>query len=104
MIDVEKVKKHLNIDDEYNGDDNYIASLISVAKEIVEKHINQNLTSICEENDGILPKALEQAMLLLIGTYYANRETITYTSATELPLSYSYILDLYKCYHNTYNK
>lgn len=104
MLSLNQIKKHLNIDENYNGDDEYLQQLNRVADEVVEKHINRSLYDIKAENKGELPSALEQAILLLIANFYANREPITYTSATELPISYNYILDLYKCYYNPNNK
>lgn len=103
MLSLIQIKKHLNIDENYNGDDEYLQQLNRVADEVVEKHINRSLFDIKAENKGELPSALEQAILLLIANFYVNREPITYTSATELPISYNYILDLYKCYHNPNN-
>ena len=95
-ISLDKCKKHLNIDPDFTEDDNYIMSLIEVAEEIVQRHIGYRFEDILV--DGQLPMALQHAMLLFIGTMYANRESVTFGSASELPLSYNYILQLFENY------
>lgn len=101
-ITLEEAKKHLNIDTDFTDDDNYILQLIQVAEIVVEKHIDCELTAQMNET-GKLSYPLIQAMLLLIGNMYANRENVTVTNMTELPLAYNYILDLYKDYQNKHS-
>ena len=95
-ISLDKCKKHLNIDPDFKEDDNYIMSLVEVAEEIVQRHIGYRFEDILV--DGQLPMALQHAMLLFIGTMYANRESVTFGSASELPLAYNYILQLFENY------
>ena len=96
VLSVEQCKKHLNIDPDFKEDDNYIMSLVEVAEEIVQRHIGHRFEDILV--DGQLPMALQHAMLLLIGQFYANRESVTFGSPSELPLSYNYILQLFENY------
>lgn len=93
------IKKHLNIDDYFTDDDLYIEALSNVAEKVVEKHIDLGLDIVADYNGGELPPPLIHAMLLFIGNMYANRESVAFASASEIPLSYQYILDLYKCYN-----
>ena len=99
-INLSQIKKHLNIDSDFTDDDNYLSSLGDVAEAAVEKHINTKLRTVAEENGGELPSPLLHAMLLFIGNMYLNREAVSFTNVTEIPLSYGYLLDLYKCYNN----
>ena len=101
FIQLYQIKKHLNIDNDFFDDDEYLLHLGEVAELAVQKHIDQNLNELCAKNSGDLPSPLLHAMLLLIGSLYENREPIAFASATELTLSYSYLLDLYKNYNNT---
>lgn len=94
-LTLDKAKKHLNIDLDFTDDDNYITSLIEVAENAVERHIGYKLADKVEENEGSLPKGLEHAMLLMIGTFYNSRESVTFGAGTELPLGYNYLLDLF---------
>lgn len=98
-LTVEKIKKHLNINSDYTDDDKYIADLAEVAEKAVERHIDISLNIVAEKNGGKIPPALLHAMLLFVGNLYANRESVAFASSTEIPLTYSYLLDLYKCYN-----
>lgn len=97
-ITLEQIKKHLNIDSYFNDDDEYLATLYEVALNTVEKHIDEKIENIVCCNDGDIPAPLKHAMLLLIAHLYNSREAVTYTSATEVPVAYNYLLDLYKNY------
>lgn len=97
MLDLELVKKHLNIDSDFTEDDAYIQTLIDVAVQAVVKHID--VADITEHvEDGKLTPGLQHACLLLIGSLYANREALSITSMTELPLAYNYLLQLFQDY------
>lgn len=103
FVTLDRIKKHLNIDDYYKEDDCYIASLYEVAEKVVEKHTDTNLSEIAKANGGEIPSPLVQAMLLFIGDMYKNRESISFSSVSSIPFSYDYILSLYKNYGNEYN-
>ena len=95
-LSLDDVKKHLYID--HDDDNRYIADLITVAEDAVKTDLN--LDSLCEIEDetGMLPASVIQAMLLLIGTLYANRESVTYGTPHTVPHSYEYLLDLNRKY------
>ena len=99
-LDLTKIKKHLNINEDYTADDMYLTDLSEVAERVVENHIDNKLDNIATRNGGTLPAPILHAMLLFIGNMYANRESVAFVSANEIPLSYAYILDLYKCYYH----
>ena len=87
-----QIKKHLNIDDYYEGDDTYLTSLGDVCEQIIAEHIETPLATIAEERGG-LPAPLIHAMLLLLGTFYMNRESVSYGQAYQIPASCSNTLD-----------
>ena len=95
-LSLSDVKQHLLID--HNDDDRYLADLITVAEDAVKTDLN--LDSLCELEDetGMLPASVIQAQLLLIGTLYANRESVTYGTPHTVPHSYEYLLDLNRKY------
>lgn len=100
-ITLDLVKKHLNIDADYHGDDGYIIWLIQVAQDVVVHHIDEDIENLVAEHDGRedLPPAITQAMLLYIGTLYAQRESISYGNVKDVPFAYDYLLTLYKNYN-----
>ncbi len=96
-ITVADVKKHLNIDSTFTDDDTYISYLINAAENVVQTHIDNDLSELV--SNGVLPTPLKHAMLLIIGNWYANRESTTFGSATALPHAYEYLIALYKNYN-----
>lgn len=101
FITLDRIKKHLNIDSYYTDDDIYLTELEGVAETVVERHIDYKLSELL--TNGELPTPLVHAMLLFIGNMYNSRESVSFSPASEVPLSYSYLLDLYKNYSNQNN-
>ena len=77
--------------------------LAQAAQNVVEVHLDRPLDSL-ENEEGNLPSSLIQAMLLLVGTWYANRESVSFASNSVLPHSYDYIIALYKNYNREVEK
>lgn len=105
FISLQQAKKHLLVDADFKDDDSYIECLICVAEQSVMKHLNIG----CEDYDNCmgctlagycdnLPHPIIQAMLLLIGNLYANREPVAFNTVAKVPLSYEYLISLYKQY------
>lgn len=97
-LKLELIKKHLNMDESFHDDDSYLEALGDVVEEVTEKHIDVSLKKLTADNNGKIPTPLIQAMLLLCGSYYSNRENVAFASSAEIPLSYSYLLSLYQNY------
>lgn len=98
-LSLEQVKQHLLINNDFIEDDAYLEQLIQVAGDAISKHLDIALEEL--NAGGTLPPAITQAMLLMIGNFYANRESVSFGAATEIPLSYRYLIGLYKNYNNT---
>lgn len=99
LIELTEIKKHLNIDEDFNDDNKYLESLCLTAEELVQKHIDQKFDDI-KANEGSIPKPLIHAVLLFIGDLYDNRESVAYTTINELPFSLRCILQMYRNYEN----
>ena len=97
-LSINDVKRHLIID--HNDDDLYIADLITVAEDAVRRDLNLYSLKDIEDCNGMLPASVMQAMLLLIGTLYANRESVSYGQAHPVPHSYEYLISLARNYIN----
>lgn len=94
-LELTQIKKHLNIDPEFHDDDSYLMDLATAAENIVQQNIDRPLSDTVD-GGGNIPSPLVHAMLLLVGNYYANRESVTFGAATALPHAYEYIIKLYK--------
>lgn len=82
MLQVEDLKKHLNID--HNEDDAYIEELIAVAEDAAATYLNRPISEVVDA-EGKLKPAVRHAIRLLVGTYYANRESVVFSAPAELP-------------------
>lgn len=99
-IQLYEAKKQLNIDEQFHDDDEYIMSLVEVAQKAIEKNIDTPL-HLLEDGDGEIPSPLKQAMLFLVANFYANRESVAYTTINNVPNSLQYLIDLYRDYRGT---
>lgn len=94
---LEKIKKHLNIEQSYTADDEYLLDLYDVAEKTVEAHIDMPLCDLAI--DGELVSPLRHAILLYIGDLYNSREGNAYgINISPVPFGYDYLLSLYKNY------
>lgn len=94
FVTLEMIKTHLNIEPDYHGEDSYLLHLREVAFLVVQNHICSDLATLNGNK-----KAIGHALLLLIGTYYLQRESIGTSSMKECPHTLQYILDQYKNYN-----
>lgn len=92
IITLTEAKKHLNIDEEFTEDDNYIQSLIDVAENLIENDTQKVLSSF-----SAIPPVLKHAAKILISTFYENREAVVIgTIVSEVPFSYKYLIGGFK--------
>ena len=97
-LDLSTIKQHLIID--HCDDDRYLCDLETVAEDAVRRDLNLYSLKDIEDCNGMLPASVLQAMLLLIGTLYANRESVSYGQAHPVPHSYEYLISLARNYVN----
>jgi len=93
MIELSRVKLHLRVD--HDEEDALIHGYLGAAQAHVEQHCDRALV---EENPTgpeqmLLTKDVEQAILLLVGHWYANREAVVVGVApAEVPLAVDRLL------------
>lgn len=96
---LDTVKQHLNIDLEFNADDELLYLYIQAAEDSIAKAINVNdLSKLVDKNNGYLPASLQSAILLMVGNLYANREPINYGSVVKIPYTLDFLIALNKSY------
>ena len=99
MLELSLIKKHLNIEQDFKEDDAYLMNLCEAAEEIVKNHVMvDSVDDLLDENGDYLPN-VRHAILLLIGTFYANRESVAYGIPNKIPHGYEYILQQLKNYN-----
>lgn len=93
MIELSRVKLHLRVD--HGEEDGLIQGYLDAAQAHVEQHCDRTLV---EANPAgpehmLLTKDIEQAMLLLVGHWYANREAVVVGAApAAVPLAVDRLL------------
>lgn len=93
MLDLATVKMHLRVDGD--EEDALIGGYVAAAKAHVEQHCDRKLveTDPVEPDEMGLTRDVEQAILLLVGHWYANREAVAVgVSATAMPLAVESLL------------
>lgn len=88
-VTVDELKQHLNID--YEGEDEYLVSLIETAQVSVETAIQRPLTDRLTE-DGELNPMLKHAIKIMAGGLYANRDPVAYAQPRPIPYTLSYLI------------
>lgn len=96
-LPLDLIKSQLNIDEWYDDEDAYLEHLCYVAQMQVELHLGYSLAEILNDN-GLLPKPIEQAILLFIGHLYNNREATSEMTIKNVPLAFEYLLQFFKNY------
>ncbi len=95
-VTVEEIKQHLYID--FEADDAVLAEMINAAEEILEKYLNTSYSNVLNK-DGTFPFPLKQAIKILVGNLYANRESVAFNAVPyKIPYSMEYLIQPYKNY------
>lgn len=103
FVSIEKVRSHLNLDEYYHEDDEYILHLINAAEDATAKRLNvKSLSCIVNLDTGYLPESVNHSVLLLVGSWYNARETFSNQSASQLPHSFDFLADLNKNYKSPF--
>ena len=85
-VSLEDLRKHLNID--HTEDDALLKEYEAVAEDAIETYLQAPLKDYvnpekCSHQE--LKPAIRHAIRLLVGTWYANREDVVFTSVSQIP-------------------
>jgi len=95
VVPLDRVKTHLHISAIQTAEDPYLETLIAVAGRSVERHTGRTLF-VTHPDDAITPADFDmigQAMLLMIGHWYAHREAVSAEAVKEVPMAVTYLLE-----------
>lgn len=94
-ITLSDAKHHLNIEEEYTGDDRYIETLIKGAKSTLAGMANRDLDALNDEETDVA----RQACLLLIGEWYMQREdSVVGAAVNRIPNGVERLVHLLRSY------
>lgn len=105
MLDLDLVKNHCRVESG-NDDDALLNAYIKAAGKYVETYTrrklyeNAEMEGYAEDEDHLLPtEDIQVAMLLLVGHWYENRETVIVgQSAIAIPFAVESLLQPYRIY------
>lgn len=106
MVDLDRVKQQLVIDDDDQSQDILLTGYLSAAKFAVKNHVNRVVywdPSERPQDPLTVPEHaidasadFELAALLLVGHYYKNREAVSDVSQSQIPLGVSFLINPYR--------
>ena len=83
-VDLTLLKKHVRADD-FADDDVYLQHLLDTAKSHVIRTTNRTEEELTRMGDGSFPEELSQAILLICGHWYNQRESVSGTQVHSVP-------------------
>ena len=94
-VDLELLKKHVRADD-FADDDDYLAFLLEAAEQHVCNATNRKAAELLEMGGGNLPPTLQQAVLLIAGHWYNQREAVSGVQMAEVPYTVQALIKPYR--------
>ena len=93
-VKLELLKKHVRADD-FADDDEYLQHLLSAAEEYVCTATNRTAEELQNE-ESELPATLQQAVLLIAGHWYNQREAVSGVQMAEVPYTLQALVKPYR--------
>lgn len=94
VTSLELLKKHVRADD-FSDDDEYLTHLLEAAEEYVAKATNRTAEELTGDT-GKLPVMLQQAVLLIAGHWYNQREAVSSVQMAEVPYTVGALIKPYR--------
>jgi len=97
IVKLELLKKHVRADD-FSDDDDYLMHLLEAAEEYVCTATNRTsaeLLALGSTGDS-LPASLQQAVLLIAGHWYNQREAVSGVQMAEVPYTLQALVKPYR--------
>ncbi len=95
-VDLDLLKKHVRADD-FTEDDEYLTHLLEAAETHICDATNRTSDELLELGGGeSYPKDLVQAILLVAGHWYNQREAVASGTMTEVPYTINAIVKRYR--------
>lgn len=93
IVQVSSLKENLNIEQDYNLEDEYLTMLLQVAEDAVFNHLDKKPSDF-----EVIPKPVIFAVIILASQFYENRTPVAFAQAYKIPYSFEFLLSPYKDY------
>lgn len=94
-VDLALLKMHVRADD-FSDDDQYLQHLLDAAEQYVCEATNRTKEELAELGGGELPVTLQQAVLLIAGHWYNQREAVSGVQMAEVPYTLQALIKPYR--------
>lgn len=95
-VDLALLKRHVRADD-FGDDDEYLSHLLDAAEEYVTSATNREAGELLALGGGDhLPVPLQQAVLLVAGHWYNQREAVSGAQMAEVPYTLQALIKPYR--------
>lgn len=94
-VDIALLKKHVRADD-FTDDDQYLQHLLGAAEQYVSTATNRTLDELLELGNGEMPAMLSQAIMLIAGHWYNQREAVSGVQMAEVPYTLQALVKPYR--------
>lgn len=106
ILRLSEIKSQLQLDEDHD-DDAYLLRIGAAAEEFVSLYCNRAIVADAADLPDpaddptamVATPMLKQAMLLMAGTYFDNRESVTPLKTQEVPLGFKDNADFYRIRH-----
>ncbi|WP_110685081.1 head-tail connector protein [Salinicola aestuarinus] len=107
MLELDIIKQHVRLEPDFEDDDTLLDTYSNAARRMVENQTGRSLFASQAEADKsgkdnalLLDDDITTAMLLIIGHWYANRESVAVgVSVTEMPMAVASLIEPYRFFH-----
>ena len=93
-VDIALLKQHVRADD-FSEDDAYLAHSLDAAETYVCSATNRTSAELVQ-GDGKLPATLQQAVLMIAGHWYNQREAVSGVQMAEVPYTLQALIKPYR--------
>lgn len=94
-VDIALLKAHVRADD-FIDDDQYLQHLLDTAEQYVCTATNRTSEELMALGGGKLPNMLQQAILLIAGHWYNQREAVSGVQMAEVPYTLQALIKPYR--------
>ncbi|WP_294610886.1 head-tail connector protein [uncultured Bacteroides sp.] len=94
-VDIALLKQHVRADD-FSDDDQYLQHLLEAAQQYVSNATNRTSDELAEIGGGKLPATLQQAVLMIAGHWYNQREAVSGVQMSEVPYTLQALIKPYR--------
>ena len=94
-VDIALLKQHVRADD-FSEDDQYLQHLLEAAEQYVCDATNRTTDELLKLGGEALPVALQQAVLMIAGHWYNQREAVSGVQMAEVPYTLQALIKPYR--------